>query len=681
MQTPADKAKADAKAAAEAADDSGALLQQALLYRKHASGCCSQGHLLQARTYQTAHYCDVCFRVIVLQSEGFECKACEYDVCSHCGRSIMSGAGVDFIKSFSFFHAAAILGHAQAQYSLGYCYLRGEGVAQSDQDAAAWMTLSADQGYLFAQDTLADFYNEGTGVEQSSTEAFKWRYVAAEQGFVLAQTAVGVCHFEGNGVPQSHEKAVEWYRLAAEQSYCEAQYLLGGCYREGNGVNADEFQAFHWFKLAADQGYPPAQFRVGMCYCNGEGIEMNDNEAFQWFRLAAQNEDPDAAYLLGACYASGLGVDLDLQAAAMWYRRAAEQGVEDAEEAISRLTGIIVVDRQNILQSSIAHFNTVPDKALSSTDFKIKFIREEGIDGGGLFNEWISLLSKQLFCPPLFLPIFEKGCLTRVLRLNPMSMSFFQNPNDCCQRLRLAGIVLGLSVRRGVPLDVDLTPGFCKLLLGEDACFEDLRIELPDEYQWMREIKEAMQQAARAAEDPAHAADAKLHVAEEEYRRGLHTPSRRRQVWECINELKEARPDAYGDMLRLFEERCLRHSGHPDDDEVSSFVPLQPGEDFVSGSNFEEYVHNAVQKQLRANLQDVMCHIYSSFQAAALGHDDDDDDDDDDDYDCEDDEDGACYDEIPPEELRARLGDVSAAALLAGFSGIDSSLLLARSSA
>jgi hypothetical protein len=90
----------------------------------------------------------------------------------------------------------------------------------------------------------------------------------------------------------------------------------------------------------------------------------------------------------------------------------------------------------------------------------------------------------------------------------------------------------------------------------------------------------------------------------------------------------------------------------------------------VSSSNFEEYVQNAVQKQLRTNLQDVICHIYSSFQAAALGPEDD-----------EDDEDDECDDEIPPEELRARLGDVSAAALLAGFAGIDSSLLFARACA
>ncbi len=63
----------------------------------------------------------------------------------------------------------------------------------------------------------------------------------------------------------------------------------------------------------------------------------------------------------------------------------------------------------------------------------------------------------------------------------------------------------------------------------------------------------------------------------------------------------------------------------------------------------------------------MICHNYSSLQAAAIWH--------------EDDEDDECYDEIPPEELRARLGDVSAAALLAAFSGIDSSLLLVRACA
>ena len=72
----------------------------------------------------------------------------------------------------------------------------------------------------------------------------------------------------------------------------------------------------------------------------------------------------------------------------------------------------------------------------------------------------------------------------------------------------------------------------------------------------------------------------------------------------------------------------------------------------------------------------MICHIYSSFQAAAIWHEDDEYDEDD-----EDDEDDECYDEIPPEELKARLGDVSAAALLAAFSGIDSSLLLARACA
>jgi hypothetical protein len=78
------------------------------------------------------------------------------------------------------------------------------------------------------------------------------------------------------------------------------------------------------------------------------------------------------------------------------------------------------------------------------------FKDEEGIDGGGLFNEWLSLLTPQLFRPPLFLPVVEKDCLTPVMRLNPMPFPLFAAPSDCIQRLRLAGVLLGLSVSRGV---------------------------------------------------------------------------------------------------------------------------------------------------------------------------------------------------------------------------------------
>jgi TPR repeat protein len=643
--------------------DSEGLFTQGLQYQKAPSNCCVQGHLLQEWTFTSGRYCDVCSLNIPFRSQGLACAECEYDVCSNC--IAVTGAGVDFVKSFSCFHAAASLDHAHSQYLVGLCYSKGDGVEQNDVSAFTWMQLSAQQGFALAQLEISRKYEEGIGVEESSAEAFKWMSLAATQGLSRAQNEVGDYYYNGDCVEQSYDEAVKWYRLAAGQSLSTAQTNLGVCYREGDGVNQDFFEAFHWFKLAADQEYPHAQYSVGLCYCNGEGVEMNSHEAFKWFQRAAENADADAEYqhTLGLCYANGVGVDVDLRAAALWFRRSAEQGMEEAEEMIRQLDGIVIVDRQNILPSSLAHFNCMSDKSLSSTDIQIKFKGEEGVDGGGLFNEWMTLLTQQLFCPPLFLPVYEKRCLTRYLRLNPLSMSFFHDPNDCEQLLRLAGVVLGLSVRRNVPLGIDLTPGFCKLLLGEEARFEDLRVELPDEYEWMFDIKETMRQAAAAAQDAQGAADARLHVTEEEYRRGFHTPSRRRQVWECINGLKEARPDAYGDMLKLFEERCLRHSGHPDDDEVSSYVPWQLssfGDEFVSGSNFDEYVASAVKKQLCTNMQDVIRHIYSSFQATALEIGDSED---------EDDEDGEKCEEIPPEELKARLGDISVTQLQAALSG------------
>lgn len=406
-------------------------------------------------------------------------------------------------------------------------------------------------------------------------------------------------------------------------------------------------------------------------------VALDLDKSFSCFLSAASDGHARAQYILGHCYEDGMGAPVDLAAAAMWYQRAAAQGIAAAGAAFVALDLSdceIVVDRHDILHSTLESFSRVPDARLSSSEVVVEFRGEEGVDGGGLFNEWMSLLTKQLFCPPLFLPVTEKGCLMHCLRLNPMPEQFFPSPADCHQRLRLVGILLGLSVSRRVPLGVDLTPAFCKLLLRHEANFEDLRAELPDEYEWMNDIKTAMQQASCAAQDPSHAADAKLRVNDEEHRRLFNTPSRRLQVWECINRLKEARPDAYGDMLGLFEERCLRHSGRPDDDEVLSFVPLEPssqsGDAFVSGRNFEEYVASAVKKQLSTNLQEAMAHIYPPFEAAARYTSTDDDSDDDGDEDV-----------LPAEELRCRLGDVSIADLQAQFSGLFLFFLFLRTRA
>jgi hypothetical protein len=235
-------------------------------------------------------------------------------------------------------------------------------------------------------------------------------------------------------------------------------------------------------------------------------------------------------------------------------------------------------------------------------EVNIVFKGEAGVDGGGLFNEWLTLLTPRLFSPPLFLPVVERDCITPILRLNPLPFHFFSNADDCKQHLRLVGIILGLSVKRGVPLGVRLSSGLCKMLLGQSPCFDDLQTELPDEYEWMKD-------------GVRH-----LDTQDESCCRQFVTPSREMQVWQSITRLRETNDGLCDNMLRLFEQRCLGHRGPLDDDEATSNIA---GMCFVgnncalSSSNFQQYVESVVQKQFVVNYQDTLPHILPSFQQVA----------------------------------------------------------------
>ena len=55
----------------------------------------------------------------------------------------------------------AISGDAESQYQLALCYRNGEGVEQSNEEAAKWYRKAADQGNSDAQEALTELeYNK-----------------------------------------------------------------------------------------------------------------------------------------------------------------------------------------------------------------------------------------------------------------------------------------------------------------------------------------------------------------------------------------------------------------------------------------------------------------------------------------------------------------------------------------
>jgi len=92
----------------------------------------------------------------------------------------------EFEEAFGWCERAAQSDLAWAQYNLGLMYRKGEGVAQSDVEAAHWYRRAAHQGFAEAQQKLAHLYSIGQGVEHDYTASREWIRRAALKGHEAA---------------------------------------------------------------------------------------------------------------------------------------------------------------------------------------------------------------------------------------------------------------------------------------------------------------------------------------------------------------------------------------------------------------------------------------------------------------------------------------------------------------
>ena len=76
----------------------------------------------------------------------------------------------------------ADLGHAEAQYRLGWLYAKGLGLAVSESAAIHWWQLAANMGHADALFSLGWAYEHGDGTERDMARAIEYYLVAASHG-------------------------------------------------------------------------------------------------------------------------------------------------------------------------------------------------------------------------------------------------------------------------------------------------------------------------------------------------------------------------------------------------------------------------------------------------------------------------------------------------------------------
>jgi len=138
-------------------------------------------------------------------------------------------------------------------------------------------------------------FADGRSVPQNNEEAARWLAVAANKGFVPAQFRLGTLYEKGVGVKKDLPEALALYRAAADKGHGKAMHNLAVLYAEGANGTPDYRSAAQWFRKAAEEGVTDSQYNLAILYARGVGVEQSFAEAYKWFFLAAKQGDKDAA--------------------------------------------------------------------------------------------------------------------------------------------------------------------------------------------------------------------------------------------------------------------------------------------------------------------------------------------------------------------------------------------------
>lgn len=308
------------------------------------------------------------------------------------GRMFADGLGCEadddtahhwYMKALAVFHnAESSAPWKYTEYRIGKMYTAGLGTDQNYEEAARWLTLSANEKYKYAEYSLGGLSYRGNGVEQNHETAFDLYTRSANQSFPYASFELGKMLRDGIGCAKNKTDSDSRFAeafvgfTALEQQSCDdkLQYRLGWMLLNGVGTEKDEAAAKEYFEKAATVGNPfacyqlaklilsdetsapqevekalvfleqavavenpYAQYFLGKLYEKGQHVPQNVVEAVRLYKLAAQQDNDYAAYRLGKLYLGGEGVLKDVDEAIHWLTVAAEKQNQFAEYALGSL--------------------------------------------------------------------------------------------------------------------------------------------------------------------------------------------------------------------------------------------------------------------------------------------------------------------------------------------------------
>ena len=193
----------------------------------------------------------------------------------------------NFKESIKWFTKAAEANYPDAQSTLGYMYLNGEGVAVNKFEAADWLKKAAENGDVAAQHVLGLMYRDGDGFIRDKSEAKKWFERAAPFFYDFAKSLL----------KERKADFLDFFEYVIDMDVIPystwSMFHLGATYYYGEGGQKSDYsKAYYYFKLAADKGNKPAQYYLGLCYEYGRGTSKDNAKAQEFYKKSGYTSAP-----------------------------------------------------------------------------------------------------------------------------------------------------------------------------------------------------------------------------------------------------------------------------------------------------------------------------------------------------------------------------------------------------
>ncbi|MEO1207083.1 MAG: tetratricopeptide repeat protein [Pseudomonadota bacterium] len=156
------------------------------------------------------------------------------------------------------------------------------------------LRLAAAKGDPSAQFEVAARLAEGKGTNQNFQDAVAWYTRSANQGFAQSMYRLGTMFERGLGVKKNMEKAASHYEQAADRGNVKAMHNLAVLKAGSSTTSPDYLSAAHWFAKAADYGLTDSQYNLAVLFENGLGVKKDLVESYKFYTLSAKSGDAEA---------------------------------------------------------------------------------------------------------------------------------------------------------------------------------------------------------------------------------------------------------------------------------------------------------------------------------------------------------------------------------------------------